>query len=98
MQTGPDVVTVRGVAWSAAPIARVDLQAGAGPWRETALDEPLGPYAFTPWSVEIELEAGEHALASRATDAAGRVQPERPVWNELGYGNNSVHLITVSLA
>ena len=98
MQTGPGVVTVRGVAWSAAPIARVDLQAGAGPWLETALDEPLGPYAFTPWSVEVELEAGEHALASRATDAAGRAQPEQPVWNALGYGNNSVHRVTVSVA
>lgn len=92
------VVAVRGVAWSAAPIERVDLRVDAGPWLETVLEKPLGPHAFTPWSVQVALEAGEHGLASRATDGGGRVQPERPVWNELGYGNNSVHRVIISVA
>ena len=51
-----------------------------------------------PWSVAVALGVGEHGLASRATDARGRAQPERPLWNELGYGNNSVHRVTVGVA
>jgi DMSO/TMAO reductase YedYZ molybdopterin-dependent catalytic subunit len=91
-------VAVRGVAWGAEPIARVELRAATGPWREAALGEPLGRYAFTPWSAELGLGRGEHELASRATDAAGRTQPDEPVWNALGYGNNSVHRVSVTVA
>ena len=34
--------------------------------------------------------AGRHMLRARARDAAGRVQPESPAWNEHGYGNNAI--------
>jgi hypothetical protein len=34
-------------------------------------------------------------LRARATDLAGRTQPEFAEWNRLGYGNNSVHQISV---
>jgi hypothetical protein len=35
------------------------------------------------------------SLSARATDIAGRTQPERAEWNRLGYGNNSIHSVTV---
>jgi hypothetical protein len=33
---------------------------------------------------------GPTTLQARATDLAGRTQPERPQWNRLGYGGNAV--------
>jgi len=33
---------------------------------------------------------GETALRARATDLAGRTQPEQPTWNHLGYGGNAI--------
>ena len=35
------------------------------------------------------MPAGTYTLASRATDAAGNVQPEQRLENVSGYGNNS---------
>jgi hypothetical protein len=37
-------------------------------------------------------------LRSRATDLAGRVQPERPEWpewNRLGYGGNAIQIVPI---
>ena len=36
-------------------------------------------------------------LRARATDAAGNVQPDVPVWNRLGYGNNAVEVSYVDV-
>jgi hypothetical protein len=36
-------------------------------------------------------------VRARATDAAGRTQPERAEWNRLGYGNNSIHAVTAQV-
>jgi hypothetical protein len=35
-----------------------------------------------------------HRIA-RATDKAGRVQPEKAEWNRLGYGNNSIQEVAI---
>jgi len=34
-------------------------------------------------------------VRARATDLAGRTQPESPEWNRLGYGNNSIPEVPV---
>jgi len=34
-------------------------------------------------------------LRARATDLAGRKQPNEQQWNRLGYGNNLVHQVPV---
>jgi hypothetical protein len=34
-------------------------------------------------------------VRSRATDATGATQPERIVWNRLGYGNNAIRGVAV---
>jgi hypothetical protein len=41
--------------------------------------------------------AGPVAIRARATDIAGRTQPERAGWNRLGYLNNSIHSVTVQV-
>ena len=39
----------------------------------------------------------ETTLRARATDLAGRTQPERPDWNRLGYGGNAVQVVRLLL-
>ena len=38
---------------------------------------------------------GDLILRARATDLAGRTQPERAEWNRLGYGNNAIQEVPV---
>jgi hypothetical protein len=40
---------------------------------------------------------GQLSLRARATDLAGRTQPERPEWNRLGYGGNAVQGLTITV-
>jgi hypothetical protein len=42
--------------------------------------------------------AGPTMLRARATDLAGRTQPERPEWNRLGYGNNVIQEVPIRVA
>ena len=46
------------------------------------------------------LPAGQHVLASRATDAMGNVQPQQRLENAAGYNNTSWfdHAVTVKVA
>jgi DMSO/TMAO reductase YedYZ molybdopterin-dependent catalytic subunit len=73
--------TVAGVAWGA-PIARVEVQIDGGRWRRARLvrHRPKGGaqagYAWVFWTLPWGRPApGEHAIRSRAVDAAGNVQP-----------------------
>jgi DMSO/TMAO reductase YedYZ molybdopterin-dependent catalytic subunit len=90
---------IAGVAWGGhGPVAGVDVSVDGEPWRAATLHAPLGPYAFVPWELAVELGRGAHTVAARATDAAGNRQPEQPVWNLRGYGNSSVHRVEVTVA
>jgi hypothetical protein len=43
------------------------------------------------WELLTRIDSpGETTLRARATDLAGRTQPDRPHWNRLGYGGNAV--------
>jgi hypothetical protein len=42
-------------------------------------------------------ERGTAILRARASDLGGRTQPERPEWNRLGYGNNAVESVSISV-
>jgi hypothetical protein len=42
-------------------------------------------------------EPGSVTIRARATDLAGRTQPEEPEWNRLGYGNNAIQAITADV-
>lgn len=90
-------VTVRGWAWSGAgSIRQVEVQVNDGAWMRAEVGAPLSRWAWTPFSCAVSLPEGRVALRSRATDASGAVQPERIVWNALGYGNNAMRTITVT--
>lgn len=92
---------IRGTAWSGdAPVRRVEVSVdGGATWRDARLGEAEGAYACVPWSLAWSpARPGRHELVARATDGAGNVQPLESVWNELGYGNNVVHRVTVEVA
>jgi DMSO/TMAO reductase YedYZ molybdopterin-dependent catalytic subunit len=96
----PGDITIRGVAWSgAAPIAKVEVRLGDTPWRPAALVGEHHLHAWQWWELHACLtRPGNVTIRARATDMAGRSQPEVPRWNELGYANNAIHEVRLSVA
>lgn len=102
---GPDAdvsrgeLAIRGVAWSgAAPIERVEVSVGHG-WREANLVGTRARHSWQWWELITRVEEpGPLTLRARATDLAGRTQPEHAQWNRLGYGNNSVQQVGIRVA
>jgi DMSO/TMAO reductase YedYZ molybdopterin-dependent catalytic subunit len=86
-------LAIRGVAWSgAAQIARVEISVGEGSWQEAHLVSERKRHSWQWWELITQAhEPGVVTLRARATDLAGRTQPERAEWNRLGYGNNAIH-------
>lgn len=94
----PGPVALEGRAWSGhGPIVRVEVSADGGDtWADAEVGEPPAPFAWQRWSFRWSPQGpGEYELNSRATDAAGNTQPERPSWNVGGYMNNAVHRVPV---
>jgi DMSO/TMAO reductase YedYZ molybdopterin-dependent catalytic subunit len=92
--TAGDLV-IRGVAWSgAAPIDKVEVSIGSGPWQHARLIGQRHRHSWQWWELLTRTDnPGQTTLQARATDLAGRTQPERPRWNRLGYGGNAVQNI-----
>jgi len=95
----PGDVAIRGLAWSgAAPIARVDVSVGGGPWQKARLLGTGSSHRWQRWEVIVHLRrSGPTTIRARATDLAGHTQPERPEWNRLGYGSNAIQEIPLRL-
>jgi DMSO/TMAO reductase YedYZ molybdopterin-dependent catalytic subunit/rhodanese-related sulfurtransferase/glyoxylase-like metal-dependent hydrolase (beta-lactamase superfamily II) len=91
---------VRGVAWSgAAPIDRVEVSIGGGPWQAARLIGERRWHSWQWWELRVRCEArGPSTVRARATDLAGSTQPERPQWNRLGYGGNAIQAISITIA
>jgi DMSO/TMAO reductase YedYZ molybdopterin-dependent catalytic subunit len=92
-------LAIRGVAWSgAAQIARVEISMGEGSWQEAHLVSERQRHSWQWWELITRAhESGVVTLRARATDFAGRTQPERAEWNRLGYGNNAIHEMPVRI-
>ena len=67
---------IMGAAWGA-PIAGVEVRIDDGPWRPATLTTGKGEaFAWVFWEADWGTPTpGEHGVTSRATDAAGNVQP-----------------------
>lgn len=90
-------VQLIGRAWGGrAPIRRVEVGVD-GSWAEAQVHEALGQFAWHGWSFEWDAQPGEHALACRATDADGDIQPLEPPWNYQGMANNGVQTVGVTV-
>ena len=93
-------LVIRGVAWSgAAPIARIDVSVNGGDWQEARLVSDRNRYSWQWWELLTRVESpGDLKLRARATDLAGRTQPDRAEWNRLGYGNNSIQEVPIRVS
>ncbi len=96
MATEP--TTLHGIAWSGGgAVQRVEVMVD-GQWMPAQIGDPIDGTGHVAWTFDwTPRGAGTHELAVRATDSAGDRQPESPVWNEGGFGNNAAHRISVTL-
>jgi len=97
------VVYVTGVAFGGgSPMKRVEVSSDGGrTWIDAQFFGPdLGRFAWRQFAVPLRMAAGNYVLTSRATDAAGHVQPELRSENAAGYANTSWadHAVRVSVA
>ncbi|TBN38601.1 sulfite oxidase [Paracoccus subflavus] len=93
-------VQIHGVAFGGtSAVNKIEVSTDDGAtWTEAAFIGPdLGEYAWRPFVLIADLPAGEHVLASRATNAAGDTQPETVEPNERAYGHNGWRAHAVDL-
>ncbi|MGQ0846383.1 MAG: molybdopterin-dependent oxidoreductase [Sporichthyaceae bacterium] len=97
LAAGP--VAIRGVAWSGvAAIERVEVSVGGGAWQPARLVGERRRHSWQWWELLTRVDAsGATTIRVRATDLAGRTQPETPAWNRLGYGANAIHAVDVTV-
>ena len=90
---------IRGVAWSgAAPIATVDVSVGDGPWQAATMVGERRRHSWQWWELITRFtDHGPTTIRARATDLAGRTQPERVEWNRLGYGGNAIQTVPITV-
>jgi DMSO/TMAO reductase YedYZ molybdopterin-dependent catalytic subunit len=95
----PGQLTIRGLAWSgAAPILRVQISLGGGPWATARLLGPPERHRWQWWELITATDRpGPVTVRARATDRAGRTQPDEPEWNRLGYGANPVQHVPIHI-
>ena len=97
------VVYVTGVAMGGTTgLRRVEVSSDGGKtWLDAAFVGPdLGRFAWRAFAVPLRMAPGSYVLTSRATDAAGNVQPEQRLENAQGYSNSSWadHAVKVTVA
>ena len=92
-------LVVRGVAWSgAAPVAGVEVQLDDGPWQEARMLGERKRHSWQWWELITRADRpGMCVVRARARDMAGRMQPESPEWNRLGYSNNAIQKIRIAV-
>jgi DMSO/TMAO reductase YedYZ molybdopterin-dependent catalytic subunit len=92
---------LHGRSWSGSgPVTRVEISVDHGEsWHEAQLTAPSLPYSWVRWRHPwTPTRSGRYGLRARATDAAGRRQPDAIPYNIRGYGFNAVaaHPVTVT--
>jgi sulfite oxidase len=87
-------LTVRGwaMAGDGRGIGRVDVSLDDGhTWRQADLHASSSKWAWSPWSLNVNVAPGPLSITARVWDDTGMTQPESPasLWNPRGYGNNA---------
>jgi sulfane dehydrogenase subunit SoxC len=90
---GPGLYEITGLAWSGkGKIERVDITTDGGKtWVKAKLQEPRLPMALTRFRMAWRFEGREAAIASRAVDETGYVQPARDVLVAVRGVNSGYH-------
>jgi hypothetical protein len=72
------------------------VSVAGGGWQEARLVSERRRYSWQSWELVTRVHGpGDVVVLARATDLAGRTQPERAEWNRLGYGNNGIHGVAI---
>ncbi len=77
---------------------KVELSVDDGAtWHAVDLESADSPYVWQRWRATWPVQPGTYRLKVRATDAVGRTQPVDPEWNLLGYANNAIQVVTLTV-
>src|SRR5215470_12064412 len=91
-------IHIQGVAWAGeADIEKVEISTDSGAtWQLAQLGKDRSHYAWRLWSYSWQApKAGDYTITSRATDTAGRVQPDSVQWNPSGYLINTADQVKI---
>jgi len=93
-------LAITGVAWAGEnDVSRVEISSDGGrSWQQAQLGAEHAKYAWRLWRLAWTPARGAHEIVCRATDSAGRVQPEAPLWNPSGYLWNGWDRVKVNAA
>lgn len=98
---GKGPVTVQGVAWAGeADVVKVEVSCDDGKtWQQARFIGEARPYAWKQWQyIWKTKKPGPTAILSRATDAAGAVQPPTSPWNPSGFLWNGWDRVSVTVS
>ena len=86
-----------GRAWAGRlTVARLEVSTDGGQtWTDADLEPSKAACCWQSWRFDWHAEPGETTLQARATDEAGNTQPDEPIWNIHGMGNNAIQKIDV---
>ncbi len=96
----PGTHLVRGYAWSgAAPVTGIEVSTdGGNTWEHAEWTSGQARYAWRSWEFQWTADTpGPVEIQSRARDAAGTEQPKHSNWNDLGYCNNGIQTVQVTV-
>ena len=75
----------------------ISTNAGAS-WLPAYFTSRAEPYAWRHWEFGWDADTtGEYRLQSKATDVNGDTQPVQANWNRLGYANNAIVSVDVTV-
>jgi len=96
----PGATMPKGIAFDAGKgIREVAVSIDGGKtWTLAKLCKDPGKYSFREWKLPVKLAAGPHELRVRATNNAGDMQPNEPLWNPAGYLRNVAETVRVTAA
>ena len=67
-------------------------------WQDARLIGELQRHRWQWWELLTRVhDPGPLTVRARATDLAGRTQPEVAEWNRLGYGNNAIQQVPIRI-
>ena len=79
-------------------VTGVQLSIDGAEWVDAIVDPAISPYAWVRWFADVELRGDAVELRSRARDSSGAIQPDVIEWNRLGYGNNAIRRVRVTVS
>jgi len=96
LTAGP--ISIHGLAWSGeGAIIGVEVSTDGGKtWRPAELATLTDRWLWRRWTYRCHLSAGSHTVMARATDEAGRVQPQIP-WNLLRKNYDGIWPMTLEI-